>query len=138
MPSEVRPQLLPSPPPLHDRENHVAFKPLDTAEDELGDSKGFSQVPEFLSCWEGGRGRGLEGWPRRGAPRRLEAHIPPAACGRVISPGKRPPASQRGRGLSPRQQRSAEVVAVTADLRLLREFQSCLTELSDVCFPRVP
>lgn len=59
MPSEVRPQLLPSPPPLHDSENHVAFKPLDTAEDELGDSKGFSQVPEFLSCLgEGEAGAG--------------------------------------------------------------------------------
>lgn len=37
MPSEVRPQLLPSPLLLHDRENHVAFKPLDTTEDELRD-----------------------------------------------------------------------------------------------------
>lgn len=39
------------------------------------------------------------GWQRRGAPPRLEAHIPPAACGRVISPGKRPPASQRREGV---------------------------------------
>lgn len=66
----------------HSRRHSMSDKPccLDAGEAELRVSKGFSQVPEFLSCW--GRRRGGKG---AALPRRLEARIPPAACGRVIS-----------------------------------------------------
>lgn len=116
-PSEVRAQPT---------TNHVASKPLDTAAVDLRVSKGFSQVPEFLSCWRRGGGGLRSVWK----PTFLQRHVEES-----FHPAYRPAAS-RGRGRSGlRQQRSAEVAAVPADLRLLpclAELRRCAVGVTDV------